>query len=299
MKLVTFLSDTNEFHAGAQIPDDGVVDLTASLPGSPSLIDILRDVPRSLDRVAEILEKGNGVLTRPRKLLAPIPVPGKILCIGLNYRDHAEETGAPIPSEPIVFSKFGTTIIGPDEPIILPPDSTKVDYEAELVVVIGEKGRYIPKERALEHVVGYMVGHDVSARDWQIEKPGKQWLLGKSFDTFAPTGPYLVTTEEITDPQNLGVTLKLNGQVMQSGSTNKMIFSVAELIAHVSRVVTLEPGDILFTGTPPGVGVARTPPVFLKDGDICEIEIDGLGVLRNPCKAGTSDYRGPSTQPIR
>jgi 2-keto-4-pentenoate hydratase/2-oxohepta-3-ene-1,7-dioic acid hydratase in catechol pathway len=144
-----------------------------------------------------------------------------------------------------------------------------------------------------------MVGHDVSARDWQIEKPGKQWLLGKSFETFAPTGPYLVTTEEINDPQNLGVTLKLNGQVMQSGSTSKMIFSVAELIAHVSRVVTLEPGDILFTGTPPGVGVARTPPVFLKDGDICEIEIDGLGVLRNPCKAGTRDYRGPSTQPIR
>ncbi len=299
MKLVTFLTETNEIHAGAQIPDDGVIDLTASLPGAPSMIDILRDVPRSLDRVAEFLEKGTGVPNLPRKLLAPIPNPGKILCIGLNYRDHAQETGAPIPAEPIVFSKFATAIIGPNEPIILPPDSTKVDYEAELVVVIGEKGRYIPKERALEHVAGYMIGHDVSARDWQIEKPGKQWLLGKSFDTFAPTGPYLVTCEEIPDPQKLGVTLKLNGQVMQSGSTDKMIFSVAELIAHVSRVITLEPGDILFTGTPPGVGVARTPPVFLKDGDICEIEIEGLGVLINPCKAGTSDYRGPSNQPIR
>lgn len=299
MKLVTFLSETNEVRAGVQIPDDGVIDLTASLPGSPTMMDLLRDVPRSLDRVAELLDKGTGLATPARPPMAPIPRPGKILCIGLNYRDHAEETGAPIPNEPIVFSKFSTAIIGPNDPILLPPDSTKVDYEAELVVVIGERGRYIPEEKALDHVVGYMAGHDVSARDWQIEKSGKQWLLGKSFDTFAPIGPYLVTKEEIPDPQNLSVTFRLNGQVMQSGSTSKMIFPVATLVSYVSRVVTLEPGDILFTGTPPGVGVARKPPVFLKDGDICEVEIEGLGTLRNPCKGGSTAYRGPSTEPIR
>jgi 2-keto-4-pentenoate hydratase/2-oxohepta-3-ene-1,7-dioic acid hydratase in catechol pathway len=291
MQLVTFLTEDREVHAGARVPNDGVVDLTASLPGSPSMLDLLSDIPRSLDRVAELLDKGTGQPASVRRLLPPIPQPGKILCIGLNYRDHAEETGAPIPAEPIVFSKFATAIVGPDDPILLPPDSAKVDYEAELVVVIGEKGRYIPEDQALKHVAGYMAGHDVSARDWQTEKPGKQWLLGKSFDTFAPIGPYLVTKEDIPDPQNLAVTFRLNGQVMQSGNTQKMIFPVSALIAHISRVVTLEPGDIIFTGTPPGVGMARQPAVFLKDGDQCEVEIEGLGVLRNPCKAGSNQYR--------
>ncbi|MBY0588307.1 fumarylacetoacetate hydrolase family protein [bacterium] len=295
MKLVTFLTATNEVHAGAKVPDDGVIDLTASLPGNPSMLDILGDIPRSLDRVAELLEKGTGIPADVRRLLPPIPTPGKIICIGLNYRDHAEETKAPIPSEPIVFSKFTTSIIGPEDPILLPPDSTKVDYEAELVVVIGEKGRYIPREKGLDHVAGYMAGHDVSARDWQTEKPGKQWLLGKSFDTFAPIGPWLVTKEEIPDPQKLAVLFRLNGEVMQSGSTEKMIFSVAELVAHVSRVMTLLPGDIIFTGTPPGVGMARNPQIFLKDGDLCEVEIDGLGTLRNRCQSAKNDYVGPST----
>jgi 2-keto-4-pentenoate hydratase/2-oxohepta-3-ene-1,7-dioic acid hydratase in catechol pathway len=156
-----------------------------------------------------------------------------------------------------------------------------VDYEAELVVVVGVGGRHIAEDHALEHVVGYSCGHDVSARDWQLGKPGKQWLLGKTFDTFAPFGPYLVTTDEVGDPGNLHIQLRLNGQIMQDSSTRQLIFSIPKLVAYISNVCTLEPGDIIFTGTPPGVGMARTPPVFLQSGDVIEVEIERLGVLRN------------------
>jgi 2-keto-4-pentenoate hydratase/2-oxohepta-3-ene-1,7-dioic acid hydratase in catechol pathway len=216
------------------------------------------------------------------KLLAPIPDPPKVICIGLNYRDHAAETGAAIPREPVVFSKFATAIIGPEEAIRLPPVSQEVDFEAELVLVVGKKGRRLSAASAMDHLAGYTIGHDVSARDWQLKKDGKQWLAGKSFDTFAPTGPLLVTADEIADPHNLGIRLRLNGQTMQNSNTGQMIFRAGDLLAYISQVVTLEPGDLIFTGTPPGVGVARKPPVFLKGGDVVEVEIDGLGVLRNP-----------------
>jgi 2-keto-4-pentenoate hydratase/2-oxohepta-3-ene-1,7-dioic acid hydratase in catechol pathway len=215
-------------------------------------------------------------------LAAPIPDPPKIICIGLNYKDHAAESKAPIPSEPVLFSKFHNAIIGPDQAIRLPKVSQEVDYEAELVVVIGKRGRYIPEDRAREFVAGYTIGHDVSARDWQLRKPGGQWLAGKTFDTFAPIGPSLVTSDEIPDPHQLRIELRLNGQVMQHSSTSQMIFSVDKLVSYISQVVTLEPGDLIFTGTPPGVGFARRPPVFLKPGDIVEIEIEKLGILRNP-----------------
>jgi 2-keto-4-pentenoate hydratase/2-oxohepta-3-ene-1,7-dioic acid hydratase in catechol pathway len=218
-------------------------------------------------------------------LLAPVPDPRKIICIGLNYRDHAVESGAPIPPEPILFSKYPTALTGHRGDIVLPRVSQEVDYEAELVVVIGRGGRYIPRERAMGHVAGYAVGHDVSARDWQLNKPGKQWLAGKTFDTFAPVGPELVTPDEVPDPHTLGIRLRLNGQTMQDSSTGQLIFRVDELIAYVSQVVTLEPGDLIFTGTPPGVGMARKPPVWLKPGDIVEVEIDGLGTLRNTVRA--------------
>jgi len=159
--------------------------------------------------------------------------------------------------------------------------SQEVDYEAELVVVIGRGGRHIPRERAFEHVGGYAAGHDVSARDWQLNKPGKQWMAGKTFDTFAPVGPELVTPDEVPDPHKLGIRLRLNGQTMQESSTSQLIFGVDELIAYISQVFTLEPGDLIFTGTPPGVGMARKPPVWLKPGDTVEIEIDHLGTLTN------------------
>jgi 2-keto-4-pentenoate hydratase/2-oxohepta-3-ene-1,7-dioic acid hydratase in catechol pathway len=214
-------------------------------------------------------------------LLAPVPDPHKIICLGLNYRDHAAESGMEIPREPVLFSKYATSLIGHQGEIVLPEVSTEVDYEAELVVVIGQGGRHIPRERALEHVAGYTIGHDVSARDWQLNKPGKQWMAGKTFDTFAPVGPALVTADEVPDPHNLGIRLRLNGKTMQDSNTSQWIFRIDEVVAYLSQIFTLEPGDLIFTGTPPGVGMARKPPVWLQPGDIVEVEIDGLGTLRN------------------
>jgi 2-keto-4-pentenoate hydratase/2-oxohepta-3-ene-1,7-dioic acid hydratase in catechol pathway len=200
----------------------------------------------------------------------------------LNYKDHAAESGAPIPKDPVLFSKYATALIGHGQPIMLPKVSQEVDYEAELVIVVGKKGRHLTLTNAMEHVAGYSVGHDVSARDWQLRKDGKQWMVGKTFDTFAPMGPVLVTKDEVPNPQGLKISLKLNGEVMQSSSTAQMIFGVAELLVYLSTVFTLEPGDVIYTGTPPGVGVARKPPAYMKDGDVAEVEIEGLGVLRNP-----------------
>ena len=190
--------------------------------------------------------------------------PHKIICLGLNYRDHAAETNAAIPKEPIVFSKYPTALIGHGESIILPPVSQKVDYEAEFIIVVGKKGRNIPAASAMEYVAGYSVGNDVSARDWQLKKDGKQWMMGKTFDTFAPMGPVLVTADEVPEPQKLPIKLRLNGQTMQDSSTSQMIFGPAEILAYISQVFTLEAGDVIYTGTPPGVGCARKPPVFLK-----------------------------------
>jgi 2-keto-4-pentenoate hydratase/2-oxohepta-3-ene-1,7-dioic acid hydratase in catechol pathway len=216
------------------------------------------------------------------KLLAPVHDPQKIICLGLNYRDHAAESGSPIPREPILFSKYPTALVGDGEAIVLPAVSREVDYEAELVIVVGRRGRHLKADEAPAHVAGYTVGHDVSARDWQLKKDGKQWMVGKTFDTFAPLGPVLVTADEVPDPHALPIRLRLNGQVMQDSNTSQMIFSVGATLAYLSQICTLEPGDLVFTGTPPGVGFARKPPVYLKGGDVVEVEIEGLGVLRNP-----------------
>ena len=213
-------------------------------------------------------------------LLAPVPDPPKVICIGLNYRDHAEETNSPIPSEPVVFGKFGNTVRGPGATVTLPAASEQVDYEAELVVVIGRRGRRIAEADAMAHVAGYMNGNDVSARDWQKGRPGGQWLLGKTPDGFAPTGPWLVTSDEAGDPGAFPVRLELNGRTMQEGSTSNFIFGLPRIIAHLSEVMTLEPGDLIFTGTPAGVGAARTPPVWLTDGDETAVTIGPLGTLR-------------------
>jgi len=219
-------------------------------------------------------------------LKAPIPDPRKVICVGLNYADHAAESGAAIPPEPVLFSKYPTAIIGAGEPILLPPESQEVDYEVELVFIIGKRGRRIPREQAMDYVAGYTVGHDVSARDWQLRKPGGQWMLGKTFDTFAPIGPALVTKDEVPDPHNLKITCKVNGELLQNSSTNQLIFKIDELVAYVSQVITLEPGDVVFTGTPSGVGFTRQPPRFLKDGDVCELEVEGIGKLVNPVRSG-------------
>lgn len=214
------------------------------------------------------------------EVLAPILDPSKVIGIGLNYRDHAVESQMAIPEEPIFFTKFASSIIGNGQPIILPRLSKEVDYEAELAVVIGRGGKDIPEEEALQHVAGYTVFNDVSARDLQFR--GGQWVKGKALDTFAPIGPFLVTADAISDPQQLGIKLWLNGKLMQNSNTNQLIFSISQLISFLSQLFTLEAGDIIATGTPPGVGFARKPPVFLKPGDEVRIEIEQIGTLVNP-----------------
>jgi 2-keto-4-pentenoate hydratase/2-oxohepta-3-ene-1,7-dioic acid hydratase in catechol pathway len=214
-----------------------------------------------------------------------LPRPPKVICLGLNYRDHAAESGAPVPKEPILFAKYPTAVIGPDAPILLPATSAEVDYEAELVVVIGRGGRHIAEADAMRHVAGYTCGHDVSARDYQLKRGGGQWLAGKTFDTFAPIGPALVTADEVPDPHALRIRCVVNGETLQDSNTCQMIFSVPQTIAYLSHLFTLEPGDLIFTGTPPGVGFVRTPPRYLQDGDVAEIIIDTLGTLRNPVRS--------------
>jgi 2-keto-4-pentenoate hydratase/2-oxohepta-3-ene-1,7-dioic acid hydratase in catechol pathway len=266
---------------------DVFIDLFATDPGLPASVrGLLEGGSDALRRAAAAAARPDAVRHGNVRLLPPVPDPPKIICIGLNYRDHAAETGAPIPREPVLFSKFTSALIGPEANIILPRVSHKVDYEAELVVVVGRAGKDLTEEQAAASIAGYTIGHDVSARDWQLEKDGRQWLAGKTFDTFAPTGPALVTADEVADPTGLAIRLRLNGTVMQDSHTRQMIFAPKALLAYVSQVVTLQPGDLLFTGTPPGVGVARKPQVFLKGGDVVEVEIEGLGVLRNPVVQG-------------
>jgi 2-keto-4-pentenoate hydratase/2-oxohepta-3-ene-1,7-dioic acid hydratase in catechol pathway len=212
----------------------------------------------------------------------PIGRPQKIVCVGLNYRDHAEEQGVELPKAPLLFAKWPNTLIGPGDPILLPSITSRVDYEAELGVVIGERVRGVSQENALEAVRGYLCLNDVSARDLQFGDG--QWVRGKSLDTFCPVGPELVPASKIPDPQALGIRAIVNGEVLQDSSTSNMVFSVAEIVAYVSQAITLEPGDLIATGTPSGVGVFRDPKIFLKPGDEVTIEIDGLGALTNPVR---------------
>lgn len=287
MRLATILTPAGP--RAAVFRDNHYVDLHASNPALPRTLRQLLAGGAEFLKVADAVSRRTDAVRHEAsgvKLLAPVPDPQKIICVGLNYRDHAAESGAPIPKEPVLFSKYPSALIGHGESIVLPPVSQEVDYEAELVLVVGKRGRNIKEADAAAHVVGYTVGHDVSARDWQLKKDGKQWMVGKTFDTFAPTGPHLVTADEVPDPHKLSIRLRLNGKTMQDSSTSQMIFSVAATIAYLSQVFTLEPGDLIFTGTPPGVGFARKPPVFLKGGDVAEVEIEGLGVLRNPVVQG-------------
>jgi 2-keto-4-pentenoate hydratase/2-oxohepta-3-ene-1,7-dioic acid hydratase in catechol pathway len=231
-----------------------------------------------------------GLETSPRsfplrdvRLLAPILRPGKIICVGRNYAEHARERGSEVPTSPIFFLKSNNTICGPGDAIVIPPVSSQVDYEAEMAVVIGKGGKNIPEDKAYEHVAGYMCMNDVSARD--IQKADGQWFRGKSCDTFAPIGPWIITKDEIPDPHKLRISLTLNGETMQDSNTGNMIFSIPFLISYLSRTMTLEAGDILSTGTPEGVGAHRTPPVFLKPGDSVSVTVDKIGTLTNPIAA--------------
>lgn len=259
---------------------DGIRDIGGLLGSCRTLSDAILQW-ESLQPQLDVLMADAPLLSNDTRLLCPIPEGGKVLCIGLNYRDHAIETGAEIPSEPVVFCKLPGALCGPEDDVPLPAVSRQVDYEAELVIVIGRETWQVTEDQADDAIFGYMCGHDVSARDWQKGRPGGQWLLGKSFPNFAPAGPYLVPKQFVPDPGNLGIRLTLNGETLQESSTSQLIFNPWQLIAYLSKCCVLKPGDIIFTGTPPGVGAARTPPRFLQPGDECSVTIDGLGTLRN------------------
>ena len=241
--------------------------------------DTYRQLVAKTADLAEAEEKSWLVRSEDAYWFAPVPRPGKLICIGLNYRDHAAESKMPIPEKPVIFSKFPSCVIGPGESVILPATSTQVDYEAELAVVIGRRAKKVSASRAMDHVLGYTAFNDISARDFQFADG--QWQRGKSCDTFGPMGQTIVCTDEITDPHKLSIKLTLNGNTMQDSNTDQLIFGVPELIEFISQAITLEPGDVIATGTPPGVGFARVPPVFLKDGDVMEVKIEGIGGLGN------------------
>jgi 2-keto-4-pentenoate hydratase/2-oxohepta-3-ene-1,7-dioic acid hydratase in catechol pathway len=258
----------------------------------PQVVNTLEDVlrmPRGLKNLEESL---NILVNSPATLTdllfsedtvvlhSPILMPQKVIGIGLNYRDHAEEARIPIPKTPLLFGMYANAIIGPNAPIVIPPATKQVDYEAELAVVIGTRARRVSIDNALHYVAGYSIMHDVSARDLQFGD--KQWTRGKSIDTFAPMGPCLVSQSELGDGSGLAIELRLNGERMQKSNTRNLIFNVPALVSHISQTMTLEPGDVISTGTPSGVGFVRNPPVFLKAGDTVEIEIEGIGVLKNP-----------------
>lgn len=230
-------------------------------------------------------EKLKKVAGKPRFGQAVNPI-GKLIAVGLNYADHAAETGSPIPAEPVLFIKTPNSYAGPNDPVTFPRGATKMDWEVELAVVIGTKARYVTKENALKHVAGYTICNDVSERAFQIDRGGSQWTKGKFCDGFAPLGPYVVTADEVKDVQNLRLWTDVNGQRMQTGSTKTMIFGVAELVSYISQFVTLDPGDVIITGTPPGVGLGKKPtPIFLKPGDTVELGIEGMGTQKQAFKA--------------
>ncbi len=273
MKLVAYSVDGGA--AGIGRVEDGEIQLL----GGASMLDYIEH-----GRGAERQPGGEAASLAGARIHAPVARPGKIVAIGLNYQDHAEETGGTAPEKPIVFAKYPNTVVGHGEAIRIPPITEQVDYEAELAVVIGRPARNVSEGEALDYVFGYTNCNDVSSRDLQFSEGG-QWTRSKSIDTFCPLGPYLVTADEVPDPQDLSIRSVVNGEVMQDSTTSNMIFTVAELISFLSTGMTLMPGDVIATGTPAGVGFVRDPKVFLKPGDEVTIEIEGLGTLTNPVEA--------------
>lgn len=240
--------------------------------------------PASLAALSKLDAKSLPAVSGKPRLGACVAGTGKFICIGLNYSDHAAETGATVPPEPIIFMKASSAIVGPNDDVLIPRGSEKTDWEVELAVVIGKTAKYVTEADALDYVAGYCVAHDVSERAFQAERQG-QWTKGKSCDTFGPTGPWLVTKDEVADPQNLKMWLTVNGKTMQNGSTRTMVYGVAYLVSYLSQFMSLHPGDIISTGTPPGVGLGMKPPVFLKAGDVVELGIEGLGQQKQTFRA--------------
>jgi len=272
MKLLRYVAG-DEVRPAMLDADGGIRDLASIVPDidgetvSPEGLALLAAIdPATLPKVS------GDVLLAP-----PIDRPSKIVCIGLNYSDHAAEVGMEPPSEPIIFLKSSTAFAGPNGPIIKPPHSTKLDWEVELCIVVGSEASFVSEDEALDCVAGYAVGNDVSEREFQTERPGGQWTKGKSGDGFAPVGPWIVTKDDVPDPEALNIWLELNGERMQDGNTSTLIFGVKKIVSFVSEYMTLLPGDVIMTGTPPGVGAGKSPPRFLNAGDELRLGIDGLG----------------------
>lgn len=276
MRFVTFAVDGKP--RPGVLSGQTVSDLSTA--GFASLLDFIESGADGRAKAEKLAAGGGGYSLDKVKLLAPIPKPRKLICVGLNYRDHAAETNSEIPSVPTIFNKFATAVIAPGENIVLPKVSKSPDYEAEFAFVIGRGGRNIAGADWPKHVFGYTIVNDVSARDYQ--RATTQWLMGKTFDTFAPIGPWIVSADEIADPHNLDIQLEIGGERLQNSNTRELIFKIPDLIAYLSSVFTLEPGDIVSTGTPAGVGVARKPPRFLRPGDDVVVRIQSIGELRNP-----------------
>jgi 2-keto-4-pentenoate hydratase/2-oxohepta-3-ene-1,7-dioic acid hydratase in catechol pathway len=278
MKYLVYSHNGGAPQAGVLI-NDHVISIAGC--GYSSLLPVIADGPAAKATIERHLAAHpGGIPLADVKLHAPIPNPPKLFMIGLNYRDHAIESGMAIPTTPTVFSKFNNSIIGPGDTVVLPKATAQPDYEAEFAFVIGKTAKHVKGADWKEYVFGYTVINDVSARDLQLATP--QWLMGKSCDTFCPMGPVLVTADEIADPHNLQIKLTLSGEVLQDSNTKELIFDIPALIEHITQVITLEPGDIISTGTPPGVGFARKPPRYLREGDHCIVSVEGIGELHNP-----------------
>jgi 2,4-diketo-3-deoxy-L-fuconate hydrolase len=283
MKLVRYGT------AGKEKP--GLIDANGALRDLSSVIhDIDAQVLGSEGRarLAAIDPQSLPLVSGEQRYGAPVAHVSKFICVGLNYSEHAAETNAPTPEQPILFMKATSAIMGPNDDVVIPQGSVKTDWEVELGVVIGEAARSVSVENALAHVAGYVVVNDLSEREFQLEHGG-QWVKGKSCDTFGPIGPWLVTTDEVPDPQQLGLHLEVNGHRYQNGNTRTMIFTVAQLVSYISRYMTLLPGDVISTGTPSGVGLGQKPPVYLRAGDVIELGIDGLGTQRQHVRAHPND----------
>lgn len=288
MKLVTYKPRGASAQLGVVV-DEKVINLSEASGGTlpNDMRTFLQMGDAALKAAKKVATKKNateqGVPLEDVKLLSPITDPGKVVAIGLNYIDHIKESNAEVPKIPIMFTKYTSSIVGNGDEVRWDPKvSEKVDWEIELAVVIGKSAYRVGEDEAFDYVVGYTVCNDVSARDLQIEK-GDQWIRGKSLDTFCPLGPCLVTKDEIADPHNLSLKTTVNGKVMQDSNTKELLFKIPYLISYLSQAFTLEPGDVIITGTPPGVGMGMKPPVYLKDGDVMTVEIEGIGALTNPC----------------
>jgi 2-keto-4-pentenoate hydratase/2-oxohepta-3-ene-1,7-dioic acid hydratase in catechol pathway len=298
MRLVTFSErGTQAFGVGVLVNVDGnnlVVDLRRTGGSFPiSMRALLQEMDGNFQPLIDAVRAApvEARLQMAAVTLGPVvPDPQKVICIGLNYRDHARETGLPLPEVPTVFAKYSNTLLGDGGAIVIPATTNQVDYEAELAFVIGRRAKEVSEQNALAYVAGYTIFNDVSARDYQLRT--SQWTLGKSFDTFGPIGPALVTTDEVPDPHALGIRLRIGDELLQDSDTGQMVFRVAALVAYLSSAMTLEPGDVVATGTPAGVGFTRNPARFLQPGEIVRVEIDSLGTLQNHVRRGEEQNTG-------